>query len=57
MRDERRHVVSVDVVSDLLAVISVNAVRRALEMTTDQIAEKPVQLDTAVVRSSNAAAP
>lgn len=46
-----------DVVSDLLALVSVHVVRLALEIAFYEVGEKAVELDPAVVRSGETTAP
>src|SRR5436190_11604175 len=45
-----------NVVADLLSLVTVNAINTLLDVAPDEVTEKPVKLDTAVIRPGKAAA-
>src|SRR3954467_11864505 len=53
--NERRDVECVDIVTDLLAFVSVDLVDALFEIAFDEVAQKAVQLNTGVVRTGQAA--
>src|SRR4051812_37271753 len=55
--DGAGHVVAMDVVPDLLALVPVDPVGPPLELRLDQVREEPVQLDARVIRAGQAPAP
>ena len=55
--DRPQHVARVDVVADLLALVAEDPVGRARQRHLHQIGEEAVQLDAAVLRAGQAAAP
>jgi hypothetical protein len=54
--NEARHVVGMDVIPHLLALIAVDFVQPLLDIALDQVAQKAVQLDATMVRAGQTAA-
>src|SRR5262245_40614520 len=54
--DEAGDIVGVDIVADLLSLVAEDSVEASLDVAADQVAQKTVQLDAAVVGTGQAAA-
>ena len=54
--NEARDVVRMNVVADLLALVAEDAVKAALDVAFDQVTQKPMKLDAAMVRTGETSA-